>query len=58
MNTAELLVRCLENEGVRYVLSTRKKNLDVLQALKNLRFNSLLRVMSKARHLWLMSMVA
>ena len=35
MNTAELLVRCLENEGVRYVFGLPgEENLDVLQALK------------------------
>ncbi len=35
MNTAELLVRCLENEGVRYVFGVPgEENLDVLQALK------------------------
>jgi len=35
MNTAELLVLCLENEGVRYVFGVPgEENLDVLQALK------------------------
>jgi len=36
MNTAELLVRCLENEGVRYVFGLPgEENLHVLEALKN-----------------------
>jgi acetolactate synthase-1/2/3 large subunit len=35
MNTAELLVRCLENEGVEYVFGLPgEENLQVLQALK------------------------
>jgi acetolactate synthase-1/2/3 large subunit len=34
MNTAELLVRCLENEGVRYIFGVPgEENLEVLQAL-------------------------
>jgi acetolactate synthase-1/2/3 large subunit len=36
MNTAELLVRCLENEGVEYIFGLPgEENLHVLQALKN-----------------------
>lgn len=36
MNTAELLVRCLENEGVRYVFGLPgEENLHVLEALSN-----------------------
>lgn len=36
MNTAELLVRCLENEGVEYVFGLPgEENLHVLEALKN-----------------------
>jgi len=36
MNTAELLVRCLENEGVEYIFGLPgEENLAVLQALKN-----------------------
>jgi acetolactate synthase I/II/III large subunit len=36
MNTAELLVRCLENEGVEYVFGLPgEENLQVLQALKD-----------------------
>ncbi|OLP18605.1 acetolactate synthase large subunit [Leptolyngbya sp. 'hensonii'] len=36
MNTAELLVQCLEKEGVRYVFGLPgEENLEVLQALKN-----------------------
>lgn len=36
MNTAELLVRCLENEGVEYVFGLPgEENLHLLQALKN-----------------------
>jgi len=38
MNTAELLIRCLENEGVRYVFGLPGENLHVLEALNNLRF--------------------
>lgn len=35
MNTAELLVRCLENEGVRYIFGLPgEENLHVLEALK------------------------
>lgn len=35
MNTAELLVRCLENEGVEYIFGLPgEENLDLLQALK------------------------
>jgi len=35
MNTAELLIRCLENEGVRYVFGLPgEENLHVLEALK------------------------
>ncbi|MBT9316227.1 acetolactate synthase large subunit [Leptothoe spongobia] len=35
MNTAELLVRCLENEGVEYIFGVPgEENLQVLQALK------------------------
>ncbi|NEQ65426.1 MAG: acetolactate synthase large subunit, partial [Symploca sp. SIO2D2] len=36
MNTAELLVKCLENEGVEYVFGLPgEENLHVLEALKN-----------------------
>jgi len=36
MNTAELLVQCLENEGVEYVFGLPgEENLDLLEALKN-----------------------
>ena len=36
MNTAELLVRCLENEGVEYIFGVPgEENLAVLQALKS-----------------------
>lgn len=36
MNTAELLVRCLENEGVRYIFGLPgEENMDVLEALLN-----------------------
>jgi len=36
MNTAELLVKCLENEGVEYVFGLPgEENLDLLEALKN-----------------------
>lgn len=36
MNTAELLVQCLENEGVEYIFGVPgEENLAVLQALKN-----------------------
>jgi acetolactate synthase I/II/III large subunit len=36
MNTAELLVQCLENEGVQYVFGLPgEENLHVLEALKN-----------------------
>ncbi len=36
VNTAELLVRCLENEGVRYVFGLPgEENLHVLEALRN-----------------------
>jgi acetolactate synthase-1/2/3 large subunit len=36
MNTAELLVRCLENEGVEYIFGVPgEENLQVLQALKH-----------------------
>ncbi len=36
MNTAELLIRCLENEGVRYVFGLPgEENLHVLEALRN-----------------------
>ncbi|MEN9204406.1 MAG: acetolactate synthase large subunit, partial [Thermostichales cyanobacterium DRC_bins_46] len=36
MNTAELLVRCLENEGVEYIFGLPgEENLDILQALKH-----------------------
>ncbi|MEM9486407.1 MAG: acetolactate synthase large subunit, partial [Cyanobacteria bacterium P01_F01_bin.116] len=36
MNTAELLVRCLENEGVEYIFGVPgEENLQVLQALKD-----------------------
>ncbi len=36
MNTAELLVQCLENEGVQYVFGLPgEENLDVLEALKH-----------------------
>lgn len=35
MNTAELLVRCLENEGVEYIFGLPgEENMDVLEALK------------------------
>lgn len=38
MHTAELLVRCLENEGVEYIFGLPgEENLDVLQALKHSR---------------------
>ncbi|MEL6137089.1 MAG: acetolactate synthase large subunit [Cyanobacteria bacterium J06628_6] len=36
MNTAELLVRCLENEGVEYIFGVPgEENLQILQALKH-----------------------
>jgi acetolactate synthase-1/2/3 large subunit len=36
MNTAELLVHCLENEGVRYIFGVPgEENLDVLEALQH-----------------------
>ncbi len=36
MNTAELLIRCLENEGVKYIFGLPgEENLHVLEALKN-----------------------
>ncbi|MDG2990281.1 acetolactate synthase large subunit [Candidatus Synechococcus calcipolaris G9] len=36
MNTAELLVKCLENEGVKYIFGLPgEENLDVLQALRH-----------------------
>lgn len=36
MNTAELLVRCLENEGVRYIFGLPgEENLHVLEAIRN-----------------------
>ena len=36
MNTAELLVKCLENEGVEYVFRLPgEENLEVLEALRN-----------------------
>ncbi|NJK63940.1 MAG: acetolactate synthase large subunit [Synechococcaceae cyanobacterium SM2_3_1] len=36
MNTAELLVRCLENEGVRYIFGLPgEENLELLQAIKH-----------------------
>lgn len=36
MNTAELLVRCLENEGVQYIFGVPgEENLQILQALKH-----------------------
>jgi len=36
MNTAELLIRCLENEGVRYIFGLPgEENLHVLEAIKN-----------------------
>ena len=36
MNTAELLVRCLENEGVQYIFGLPgEENLHILEALKN-----------------------
>src|SRR4028118_2190455 len=35
MNTAELLIQCLENEGVRYIFGLPgEENLDLLQAIK------------------------
>jgi len=35
MNTAELLVQCLENEGVEYIFGLPgEENLQLLQALK------------------------
>ncbi|NET13404.1 MAG: hypothetical protein F6K08_11370, partial [Okeania sp. SIO1H6] len=36
MNTAELLVKCLENEGVKYVFGLPgEENLNILEALKD-----------------------
>ena len=36
MNTAQLLVKCLENEGVEYVFGLPgEENLEVLEALRN-----------------------
>lgn len=36
MNTAELLVKCLENEGVKYVFGLPgEENLNILEAMKN-----------------------
>ncbi len=36
MNTAQLLVQCLENEGVEYVFGLPgEENLEVLEALRN-----------------------
>jgi acetolactate synthase-1/2/3 large subunit len=37
MNTADLLVQCLENKGVQYVFGLPgEENLYILEALKNL----------------------
>ncbi|MEO6860619.1 MAG: thiamine pyrophosphate-binding protein, partial [Microcoleus sp.] len=36
MNTAQLLVKCLENEGVEYVFGLPgEENLEILEALRN-----------------------
>ena len=36
MNTAEVLVKCLENEGVEYIFGIPgEENLDVMNALKD-----------------------
>jgi len=57
MNTAELLIRCLENEGVRYVFGLPgEENLHVLEALKQSSIHH--HVTSRVRRSWQMCMVA
>ena len=52
MNAAQVLVRCLENEGVEYVFGIPgEENLEVMRALKDSKIKS---AMSRAQLLWLM----
>ena len=52
MNAAQVLVRCLENEGVEYVFGIPgEENLEAMRALKDSKIKS---AMSRAQLLWLM----
>lgn len=55
MNAAQVLVRCLENEGVEYVFGIPgEENLEVMRALKDSKINLSQSAMSRAQLLWLM----
>lgn len=57
MNTADLLIKCLEHEGTKYIFGIPgEENLDMMNAIKNLRLNSLQPVMNRAQRLWQMFM--
>ena len=53
MNAAQVLVRCLENEGVEYVFGIPgEENLEVMRALKDSNLSQ--SAMSRAQLLWQM----
>lgn len=55
MNAAQVLVRCLENEGVEYVFGIPgEENLEVMRALKDSKINLSQSAMSRAQLLWQM----
>lgn len=54
MNAAQVLVRCLENEGVEYVFGIPgEENLEVMRALKDSKIK-FITAMSRAQLLWQM----
>lgn len=56
-NTADLLVECLEEEGVHYIFGIPgEENLAVMEALKDSKSNSSRFVMNKGQPSWLMCM--
>ena len=56
---AELLIKCLENEGVEYIFGIPgEENLYVMDALRNSSIEFITVRHERALHLWPMSMVA
>lgn len=53
LSAAEVLVKCLENEGVQYIFGIPgEENLDVMNALNFQRSNLSLYAMSRGQPLW------
>ncbi len=57
MTAAQLLVKCLENEGVEYIFGIPgEENIDIMDALSTARSSSSPRATSKAPRSWPTSM--